>query len=127
MAFSFGNVAIAKATRNRSVDSGVLLSVLMTGALALLGWLPERDHVPINQSVLGPMVWFGVAGILATVLGPDNIIQSYLVWRRTSCYRAKAYHTFCVRPFWMALPRRSGIKMGRTGPCAYQRQLWPPL
>lgn len=76
MAFSFGNVAIAKATRNRSVDSGVLLSVLMTGALAILGWLLERDHVPVNESVLSPIVWFGAAGILATVWGRVTLFKA---------------------------------------------------
>ncbi len=81
-AFAFGNVAIAKGAVSRSGESGVLLSVMMTGFLSALAWLvaglPARSYAaePLIWVAVG---WFAASGLLATV------------WGRLTLYRAIEY------------------------------------
>jgi drug/metabolite transporter (DMT)-like permease len=78
--FAFASVAIAKGAVQSSGESGVLLSVLLTGLLAGLGWLATGGAVPIAP---GPAAlpwaalgWFAASGLLATVLGRLSLFKS---------------------------------------------------
>jgi len=76
--FAVASIAIAKAAQKRSADTGVLLSIIMTGALAaaamLLEWrLPAAGN---GSSMAAAIGWFAASGILAIVWGRITMFKS---------------------------------------------------
>jgi drug/metabolite transporter (DMT)-like permease len=75
--FAAASIGIAKAKREPGVDSGVLLSIIMTGAMAAFGWLLEPRVVakqPVHLATL--VAWFAASGLLATVWGRITMFKS---------------------------------------------------
>lgn len=80
VAFAMGSVAVARGAKVDSSESGVLLSILVTGTLAAVGWL-AFGHSPAQLAATGSgfwtaMGWFCATGILATVWGRLALFQS---------------------------------------------------
>lgn len=74
------NIAIAKAARNKTANNGVLLSILMTGALSALGWLLEPTSALGHGSNIAAAVgWFAASGIFATVWGRLTLFKAVLL------------------------------------------------
>jgi len=104
--FAMANIAIAKAAHNRSADNGVLLSIVMTGALSaaalLLEWkLPAADS---ESSMLAAVGWFAASGILAIVWGRLTMFKSVAlagVIRATTIRRLTPF--FSVLLAWVFL------------------------
>lgn len=106
-AFAFGSVAIAKGAVRRSGESGVLLSVLMTGLLSGLAWLVAglpRDFYSADIAVWAAIGWFAASGVLATVWGRLTLfkaIQYAGVVRASTVRRLTPF--FSVLLAWMIL------------------------
>ena len=76
-AFAIASIAIAKAARDQSADNGVLLSILMTGALSALGWLLEESSTAAKgASTSSAIGWFAASGLLATVWGRLTLFKA---------------------------------------------------
>ena len=76
--FAMANIAIAKAAHNRSVDNGVLLSIVMTGALSAVALLVEwKLPAPkAGASMTAAIGWFAASGILAIVWGRITMFKA---------------------------------------------------
>lgn len=76
-AFGLGSIAIAKGAGKASVESAVLLSVLMTALLSGMAWLFSGGGLPAANSALPVVIgWFAVSGLLATVGGRITMYKS---------------------------------------------------
>lgn len=76
-AFGLGSVAIAKGAGKASVESGVLLSALMTALLSGTAWLFSGGGLPAAEAELPIVIgWFAVSGLLATVGGRITMYKS---------------------------------------------------
>lgn len=104
-AFAIATIAIAKAKRDKSVDNGVLLSILTTGALSALGWLLEaRAPVGNAANISAAIGWFAASGLLATVWGRLTLfkaVQFAGVIRATTIRRLTPF--FSVLLAWLFL------------------------
>jgi drug/metabolite transporter (DMT)-like permease len=104
--FAMASIAIAKAAHNRSADNGVLLSIVMTGALSaaallLQGKLPAADT---KSSMVAAVGWFALSGILAIVWGRLTMFKSVAlagVVRATTIRRLTPF--FSVLLAWVFL------------------------
>jgi len=76
--FAVASIAIAKAAHNRTADNGVLLSIIMTGALSAVALLLEWKLPAAGQgsSMLAAVGWFAASGILAIVWGRLTMFKS---------------------------------------------------
>lgn len=115
-AFAFGNVAIAKGALRRSGESGVLLSVLMTGLLSGLAWLvagvPANSYMAEN-TIWMAAGWFAASGVLATVWGRLALfkaIQYAGVVRASTVRRLTPF--FSVLLAWLILSEDISIAAG---------------
>lgn len=77
VAFATASIGIAKAKREPGIDSGVLMSIVLTGAWAVIGWLLEKGVAP-NQSghPAAVFAWFATSGLLATVWGRVTLFKA---------------------------------------------------
>lgn len=115
-AFAFGNVAIAKGALRRSGESGVLLSVLMTGLLSGLAWLvvgvPASSYTAEN-AFWAAAGWFAASGVLATVWGRLTLfkaIQYAGVVRASTVRRLTPF--FSVLLAWLILSEDISVAAG---------------
>lgn len=76
-AYGMGSVAIAKGASKASVESGVLLSIVMTAFLSGMAWLVAGGGFPAADGALLLVIgWFAVSGLLATGLGRITLYKS---------------------------------------------------
>lgn len=110
-AFALGSVAIAKAMRQGSGESGVLLAILMTGILSGIAWLVLKagsNSAPVTMQPAG-LAWFAASGVLATVWGRLALFKSIHhagVIRATTTRRLIPF--FSVAAAWAALGESIG-------------------
>lgn len=113
-AFAFGSVAIAKATMVGSGQVGVLLSVLLTGLLALICWLVIGQPLgSVGQITWSAVGWFAVSGVLATVWGRLTLfkaIQNAGIIRASTIRRLTPF--FSVFFAWLLLGEQVGWMAG---------------
>lgn len=109
-AFALGTVAIARAVAAGAGDSGVLLSVLLTGGLSgvvwLLAGLPASGHEPLSAYSLA---MFAASGVLATVWGRMALfkaVQNAGVIRASTVRRLTPF--FSVFFAWLLLSEHVG-------------------
>jgi drug/metabolite transporter (DMT)-like permease len=75
--FALANIAVAKAGSKRSVDSGVLLSIVLTVILSALPFfLLSGPVLDAGANVLASLGWFAASGILATVWGRSTLFRA---------------------------------------------------
>lgn len=112
--FAFGTVAIAKAMKSGSGQVGVLLSVLLTGLLALVCWiLAEQPLGSARQLTWTATGWFAASGILATVWGRLTLfkaVQNAGVIRASTVRRLTPF--FSVFFAWLLLDEQVGWLTG---------------
>jgi drug/metabolite transporter (DMT)-like permease len=75
--FAMANIAIAKASRRRSVDNGVLLSIVLTVAFSALPLLAfgNGEHYR-DANAASSIVWFAASGLFATVWGRLTLFRA---------------------------------------------------
>jgi drug/metabolite transporter (DMT)-like permease len=113
-AFACGTVAIGTAGSSGKEQGGVLLSVLLTGALSLAGWaaLGSGSMSRISSSPTA-LAWFAASGILATVWGRLTLykaIHDAGVIRASTVRRLTPF--FSVFFAWLILGETVGVGTG---------------
>ena len=103
--FAVAYIAIAKAARERTADNGVLLSIVMTGALSAFAFVLRDATTPRSGASLPAAVaWFAASGIFATVWGRLTLfkaVQLAGVIRATTIRRLTPF--FSILLAWVVL------------------------
>lgn len=113
-AFAFGTIAIAKAGTQGGGQSGVLLSVMLTGALSFACWVVLGSGTA-SAAAISPaaVAWFAASGVLATVWGRLTLffsIQNAGVIRASTIRRLTPF--FSVFFAWLLLSEAVGWLKG---------------
>lgn len=99
LCFALGSIAIAKSSAK--TDSGLFLSIMLTGIFALIAWTVfglSLDTPEIGDNLWFAVAWFAVAGIFSTVWGRSTL---YGAVRLAGVVRATTIRR--LTPFFSAL------------------------